>query len=84
MNLTPTRTALRRPQRLLDKGGLHVEGIARDPATYEHVTPEAVGNVRRMPVGELSGKNSIRQKAEEMALKPGHYGDSYSYKAAGV
>jgi 2-isopropylmalate synthase len=51
------------------KGGLHVDGISKDPATYEHVAPEAVGNVRRTPVGELSGKNSIRTKARELGLE---------------
>jgi 2-isopropylmalate synthase len=50
------------------KGGLHMDGILKDPATYEHVAPEQVGNVRRTPVGELSGKNSIRAKAEELGL----------------
>ena len=53
------------------KGGLHVDGISKDPTTYEHVTPEAVGNRRRTPVGELSGKNSIRAKAEELGLEAG-------------
>ena len=72
MNLTPdTHRPYVGRSAFSHKGGLHVDGIARDPATYEHVTPEAVGNVRRMPVGELSGKNSIRQKAEEMGLEAG-------------
>ena len=53
------------------KGGLHVDGISKDSRTYEHVAPEAVGNVRRTPVGELSGKNSVRAKAEELGLEPG-------------
>ncbi|TCJ20670.1 citramalate synthase [Rubrobacter taiwanensis] len=53
------------------KGGLHVDGITQDPRTYEHVPPEAVGNARRMPVGELSGKNTVRRKAEELGLDPG-------------
>jgi 2-isopropylmalate synthase len=72
MNLTPdTHRPYVGRSAFAHKGGLHVDGIARDPRTYEHVAPEAVGNVRRTPVGELSGKNSIRAKAEELGLEAG-------------
>jgi 2-isopropylmalate synthase len=72
MNLTPdTHRPYVGRSAFSHKGGLHVDGISKDPATYEHVPPEAVGNVRRTPVGELSGKNSIRAKAEELGLEAG-------------
>jgi 2-isopropylmalate synthase len=72
MNLTPdTHRPYVGRSAFAHKGGLHVDGIRQDPKTYEHVAPEAVGNVRRTPVGELSGKNSIRAKAEELGLEPG-------------
>ncbi|HEX5974225.1 MAG TPA: alpha-isopropylmalate synthase regulatory domain-containing protein, partial [Rubrobacteraceae bacterium] len=72
MNLTPdTHRPYVGRSAFAHKGGLHVDGISRDPRTYEHVAPERVGNVRRTPVGELSGKNSIRAKAEELGLEPG-------------
>src|ERR671926_545137 len=72
MNLTPdTHRPFVGRSAFAHKGGLHVDGISKDPATYEHVAPEAVGNVRRTPVGELSGKNSIRAKAEELGLEAG-------------
>ena len=72
MNLTPDghRPYVGRSA-FAHKGGLHVDGISKDPATYEHVSPEAVGNIRRMPVGELSGKNTIRTKTEELGLDAG-------------
>jgi 2-isopropylmalate synthase len=70
MNLTPdTHRPYVGRSAFAHKGGLHVDGISKDPATYEHVAPEAVGNVRRTPVGELSGKNSIRTKARELGLE---------------
>jgi 2-isopropylmalate synthase len=73
MNLTPdTHRPYVGRSAFSHKGGLHVDGISRDPATYEHVPPEAVGNVRRTPVGELSGKNSVRAKAEELGLEAGN------------
>src|SRR3712207_3540494 len=72
MNLTPdTHRPYVGRSAFAHKGGLHVDGISKDTRTYEHVAPERVGNVRRTPVGELSGKNSIRAKAEELDLKPG-------------
>ncbi|HEX2183474.1 MAG TPA: citramalate synthase [Rubrobacteraceae bacterium] len=72
MNLTPdTHRPYVGRSAFAHKGGLHVDGISKDTRTYEHVAPERVGNVRRTPVGELSGKNSIRTKAEELGLEPG-------------
>jgi 2-isopropylmalate synthase len=72
MNLTPdTHRPFVGRSAFAHKGGLHVDGIAKDSRTYEHVAPEVVGNVRRTPVGELSGKNSIRAKAEELGLETG-------------
>jgi 2-isopropylmalate synthase len=72
MNLTPdTHRPYVGRSAFAHKGGLHVDGISKDPSTYEHVTPEAIGNSRRTPVGELSGKNSIKAKAEELGLETG-------------
>ena len=34
---------------------MHVSGIARVAASYEHIDPAAVGNERRVLVSELSG-----------------------------
>ena len=41
------------------KGGMHVSGIARNTAAYEHIAPEAVGNERRVLVSELSGRSNL-------------------------
>jgi 2-isopropylmalate synthase len=45
------------------KGGMHVHAVRKDPATYEHVDPSAVGNERRILVSELSGQSNIAVKA---------------------
>jgi 2-isopropylmalate synthase len=50
------------------KGGVHVSAVIRDAATYEHMTPEKVGNARRVLVSELSGKSNLMYKAQEMSL----------------
>ena len=41
------------------KGGMHVSGVARVGASYEHVDPQLVGNERRVLVSELSGRSNI-------------------------
>jgi 2-isopropylmalate synthase len=41
------------------KGGMHVSGVARNSASYEHIEPGRVGNERRILVSELSGRSNI-------------------------
>src|SRR5690606_5887709 len=50
------------------KGGIHVSAVQRNPATYEHIPPETVGNQRRVLVSELSGMSNINYKATELGL----------------
>lgn len=50
------------------KGGIHVSALLKNPETYEHIKPEAVGNVRRVLVSELSGMSNLIYKAEELKL----------------
>ncbi len=45
------------------KGGMHVHAVQKDSSTYEHVTPESVGNSRKILVSELSGASNIAAKA---------------------
>ena len=50
------------------KGGMHVSGVARTSASYEHVAPELVGNERRVLVSELSGRSNIVATAQQYHL----------------
>ena len=50
------------------KGGLHVAGISSDARTFEHLEPDVVGNSRAVLPSELSGKATIRSRAEELGL----------------
>ena len=50
------------PSAFAHKGGIHVDAIAKNTKTYEHIGPEKVGNARRILVSELSGKSTILQK----------------------
>lgn len=48
------------------KGGIHVSAVNRRPDTYEHVAPDAVGNVRRVLLSDLSGRANLVAKAGEL------------------
>jgi 2-isopropylmalate synthase len=51
------------------KAGLHAAGIRADAATFEHVDPELVGNVRDVLVSELSGRATVIEKAAEAGIE---------------
>ena len=52
------------------KGGMHVSGIARNTASYEHIDPEVVGNERRILISELSGRSNIAALAARHHIAP--------------
>jgi len=51
------------------KGGVHVAALRRNPDSYQHVTPELVGNSMRVVVSELSGRGNVLAKAEELGVE---------------
>jgi 2-isopropylmalate synthase len=51
------------------KGGMHVAGVAADPATFEHIEPETVGNRRELLISELSGKGTVVSRAREAGIE---------------
>jgi 2-isopropylmalate synthase len=50
------------------KGGIHVAAIRRNVDSYQHITPELVGNEMRVLVSDLSGQGNLLSKAEEFGL----------------
>jgi 2-isopropylmalate synthase len=50
------------------KGGMHVHAVNRLARSYEHITPEAVGNERRILVSELSGRSNIVAKTTKFNI----------------
>lgn len=53
------------------KAGLHVAAVERESRSYEHVTPDSVGNTRQVIVSELSGRGNIRMLAMDLGLHLG-------------
>jgi 2-isopropylmalate synthase len=47
------------------KGGVHVSAVMQNPATYEHIDPALVGNVRRVLLSDLAGRSNILFKARQ-------------------
>ena len=46
------------------KGGMHADGVAKNPKTFEHIAPETVGNERSFLLSEVSGRSTILSKLE--------------------
>ncbi|HEV2627712.1 MAG TPA: citramalate synthase [Pseudolabrys sp.] len=51
------------------KAGIHASAIMKDPATYEHVPPESVGNRRKLLVSEQAGKSNVLAELERVGIK---------------
>ena len=51
------------------KGGMHVAAVAADPATFEHLDPDVVGNRRELLISELSGKGTVHARARDAGLE---------------
>ena len=50
------------------KAGIHASAILKEPATYEHVAPEATGNRRRLHVSDQGGKSNVLAELERIGL----------------
>ncbi len=51
------------------KAGIHASAILKAPETYEHVTPEAVGNRRRVLVSDQAGRSNLIAELERFGLR---------------
>ena len=50
------------------KAGLHASAVAKIAESYQHITPERVGNVNHVLVSELAGRSNVLQKLDEMGI----------------
>ena len=53
------------------KAGIHASAILKQPATYEHIAPEAVGNRRRVLVSDQAGKSNLVHELERLGIPLG-------------
>lgn len=79
------------------KAGIHASALLKDPRTYEHVPPDAVGNRRKVMISDQGGKsnfiNELWQRGIEVAkdnprldrlisIVKEHEAQGYAYEAA--
>jgi len=50
------------------KGGIHVSAVEKNPLTYEHITPESIGNQRRIVISDQSGLSNVLVKAKNFGI----------------
>lgn len=49
------------------KGGMHIDGISKNPESFEHINPEAVGNERRLLMSEVAGRAMVLNRIQRHA-----------------
>jgi len=64
----PTSQAYVGASAFAHKGGLHAAAVSKVEHSYQHVSPEAVGNGKRILVSELSGRSNILYKVREIGM----------------
>ena len=49
------------------KGGMHADGVKKNPISFEHIPPETIGNKRNILLSEVAGRSAILQRINEIA-----------------
>lgn len=49
------------------KGGMHIDGVSKSSSSFEHISPDSVGNKRRFLMSEVSGKSTILNKIQKIS-----------------
>ena len=47
------------------KAGMHIDAVLKNPAAYEHISPELVGNSRVFLMSEVAGRSMIIEKIKK-------------------
>ena len=51
------------------KAGIHASAILKEPETYEHISPERVGNQRAVLVSDQAGKSNLIAELKRVGLE---------------
>ena len=57
------------------KGGLHVSAVEKDPRSYEHIDPDAVGNRRHVVVSDQAGRSNLVARLRELGIDASEAGE---------
>ena len=50
------------------ESGIHADGVAKNTATYEPITPELVGHKRKFIIGKHVGTSGLKSRLKELGL----------------
>ncbi len=48
------------------KAGMHIDGVYKDSKSFEHISPETVGNERKFLISEVAGKSTVLAKIQKI------------------
>jgi 2-isopropylmalate synthase len=48
------------------KAGMHMDGVRKCSASFEHVAPESVGNARRFLMSEVAGRSAVLERLRKL------------------
>ena len=48
------------------KAGMHIDAVMKNPAAYEHIAPESVGNARVFLMSEVAGRSTVIEKLQKI------------------
>lgn len=48
------------------KAGMHIDGVYKDSKSFEHVSPDSVGNERKFLISEVAGKSTVIAKINKI------------------
>lgn len=51
------------------KGGMHIDGVMKIPASFEHIDPSQVGNQRNVLISEVAGRAAVSRILGEATCK---------------
>ncbi|MDD3236914.1 MAG: citramalate synthase [Candidatus Gastranaerophilales bacterium] len=50
------------------KAGVHASGVRKNSQTYEHISPDSVGNTRKILISDQAGAASIKEKIDNLRI----------------
>ncbi len=48
------------------KGGMHIDGVLKNSRTFEHTSPDSIGNTRDFLISEVAGKSAILKQVRKI------------------
>lgn len=48
------------------KAGMHIDGVYKNSKSFEHISPDSVGNERKFLISEVAGKSTVLAKIQKI------------------